>query len=208
MTVSKFLKGILFSAAALFTVNTSAALWNVTSVNGVNAGDDARSRLFHVDKKSGSTEETYAHIMGISTGKSSTYDDVSGAFDIWIDIEALSGPSKPVLDGSYNVTGNLLFNKTLISDSVLTLRKSSTSVGDQYVINSGISSYGSAFGANVFEPLMNGTGIMALNGLSSDALRGLDVSFNVLNTSAVPLPAAAWFFGSALLGVFGLRRRQ
>ncbi len=27
-------------------------------------------------------------------------------------------------------------------------------------------------------------------------------------TSAVPVPAAAWLFGSALFGVFGLRRRQ
>lgn len=39
---------------------------------------------------------------------------------------------------------------------------------------------------------------------------GVDQEFylNTLNVSTVPLPAAAWLFGSALLGFFGLSRRK
>ena len=35
-----------------------------------------------------------------------------------------------------------------------------------------------------------------------------DVSSSTIMTSAVPLPAAAWLFGSALLGLGALRRKQ
>lgn len=66
-----------------------------------------------------------------------------------------------------------------------------------------------------FGPVV-GTGVFALNQFSNVAsslglltfLSSSDVSFQAVNVSTVPVPAAAWLFGSAVLGFFGMRRKS
>jgi hypothetical protein len=55
--------------------------------------------------------------------------------------------------------------------------------------------------------LEEGLGLMGLIGVTQDGLRGVEIGLT-LQTSAVPVPAAAWLFGSALIGMAGLRRRK
>ena len=52
---------------------------------------------------------------------------------------------------------------------------------------------------------MTGKGIdMATGG----TMRGFTTSLNIADVSAVPLPAAAWLFGGALISLFGANRRK
>ncbi len=67
---------------------------------------------------------------------------------------------------------------------------------------------------NVLRGLFNN---LAANVVHSLIITGADVgpgtssyggSIQIVNNSAVPVPAAIWLFGSALMGLTGLRRRQ
>lgn len=51
------------------------------------------------------------------------------------------------------------------------------------------------------------SGADALDGLSADDLAAV-VPFGTYSAQEVPVPAAAWLFGSALVGLFGIRRKS
>lgn len=79
--------------------------------------------------------------------------------------------------------------------------------GSTFDGNSGLlklSSYSPTFGINIFIDLLfdgDGTGTMTV---TSD----LGQNDGEFTYSAVPVPAAAWLFGSALIGVVGLNRKR
>ncbi|BAV33888.1 hypothetical protein SCL_1583 [Sulfuricaulis limicola] len=58
----------------------------------------------------------------------------------------------------------------------------------------------------------NGDGIMGIPGATGSAFQGHNFNFNAnlapVVIDPIPLPAAAWLFGSGLLGLFGVARRK
>lgn len=207
MSFVKAFKGLLtLSCLVLMVSNANAAIWTVQSVNG---GDD--SRLFNT-----SDLGTYALVTGLTEGKISTFNDVTGVLDLWVDIDAVAAGDKAAINGSYNVSGMFNFDlsktfRELLSTATIDVINGASAVGDSYIFARGLQ-FDSAFQANsstVF-PAAGGQPAVAyfdLYGKSEDGLRGVDIAL-YLEATAVPLPAAAWLFGSALLGVFGLRRRK
>lgn len=211
MAISKYIKSLAAIAGLMFAASSAnATVWNIMQVHGTSDFEPDRSRLFD---NTTPDLETYAFITGLTAGKKSTFNDETGKIKIWIDIDAVSGPSKEIINGSYKVTGKLKFDDSgyyLSKDSYLKVRKGPTANGDKYVFEEGIQ-LDSAFDANAFINLGEVDGFqiafLDLFGHSQDGLRGVDIALN-LEAAAVPLPAAAWLFGSALIGMAGLRRRK
>lgn len=205
MNIIKQFKNLAAVAGlVLFAGSANAALWNIVHVENEDSLH-APSVLFDNSTPAG---EVYAFITGLTEGKKSTFNDETGKIKIWIDIDAVSDPSKAVLNGSYKVSGKLKFDEygLLSKDSKLTVRKGPTANGDKYVFDEGFQ-LDSTFYANTFLPVLEGVALMGLQGVTQDGLRGVEIGL-VLHASAVPLPAAAWLFGSALVGVVGMRRRK
>jgi hypothetical protein len=206
MAISKYIKSLAAIAGLMFAASSAnAAIWNII---GVENGDSEHSPSYLFDNST-PDGEVYAFITGLTEGKKSTYNDETGKIKIWVDIDAVSIPSKAILNGSYKVTGKLKFDEhgVLSKDSNLKVRKGPTAVGDKYVFEEGFH-FGSTFYANTFlADLEEGLGLMGLIGVTQDGLRGVEIGLT-LQTSAVPVPAAAWLFGSALIGMAGLRRRK
>jgi len=56
---------------------------------------------------------------------------------------------------------------------------------------------------------MTGFGIMSTaNNTENGTMRGFAESLTISEVSAVPVPAAAWLFGGALVSLFGANRRK
>jgi hypothetical protein len=60
------------------------------------------------------------------------------------------------------------------------------------------------FTFNVFSLQSDSNGVAS----ASIALRNTEYTFAVTSPSAVPIPAAAWLFGTAILGMAGVARRK
>ncbi|WP_200821292.1 VPLPA-CTERM sorting domain-containing protein [Oceanicoccus sp. KOV_DT_Chl] len=106
----------------------------------------------------------------------------------------------------YDLTGN----STLITatGAGIGAYTSCTNVRDDYQIN--ICSYFSIGTDTPFQLSTsnideNGNGILIFDFTTSDDVH-YDIAYTV--TSAVPVPAAAWLFGSGLVGLVGLKRKK
>lgn len=87
-----------------------------------------------------------------------------------------------------------------------------TSGGDPYDITATYSGLigvaGAAAVGDIYRYLHIDFGQTAFIGQATSALRFLQDTDNLADISPVPVPAAAWLFGSALLGFFGFSRRK
>jgi len=208
------------SAAAICLLGASglaqATVYNVLDVLAGSSGFGAS--VFH--DSSGSNPQT-GTVLSNFTGNtvSGTYDDVSGLLNVTI---ALDGT-----DGTFDLNGSLVFdasgklndNSQLslafsdpISASALHLHDDELGFQPGYVccgssdqdpnsfIASGSNQIMTLWGANYGGGTFTGD-----YGPNPPRDLGMDLR---LKLTAVPVPAAAWLFGSGLLGLAGVVRRK
>jgi len=68
--------------------------------------------------------------------------------------------------------------------------------------------YGDCAPGGLMGPMMTGNMCMAGESTELSMMAGTPISFTISEVSAVPVPAAAWLFGGALMSLFGANRRK
>ena len=204
------------SVAAICLLGASglaqATVYNVMDVLAGNSGFNAS--VFH--NSSGSNPQT-GTVLSNFTGNtvSGTYNDVSGLLNVTI---ALDGTG-----GTFSLNGSLVFDGSglLNANSQLSLvfsNPTSALHDDDLGFQSGYVCCGSsgqdpnsfiASGSNQIMTLWGanygGGNFTGDYGTNPPRDLGMDLR---LNLTAVPVPAAAWLFGSGLLGLAGVVRRK
>ena len=142
----------------------------------------------------------------ISSNDAFTLDfDNYGTFEELINITLVNNTGSDWASFSINYDNPFIFDTFNATLSVL-----ATGSGNTAVINTVFTdpTYGLAtgFAADIIggEP-----GMIAIGGGIADYFYGLDTLMPLtITTSAVPVPAAVWLFGSGLLGLIGIARRK
>lgn len=151
---------------------------------------------------------------------SATYDDVAGTLDITYSYATyVSLPANAA--GDYTVTSTLAYTGTVSGDEFTTTAGTGVNVScvDGSIacaagLNLGVpfattATPVSGNGGGLFEQPFNVAGgtntytLKSYNGFLTSAY-----TMNFTPTSVVPVPAAAWLFGSALVGLAGAVRRR
>ena len=127
----------------------------------------------------------------------------------------LLGPGIGVQSSAFDTLGALAAGKTLTVSFGQSVTLNSISFAaweggiDQVTMSytSGSQTFSNTFNLNAIDTfstnvVLNSFTLSAANGLTSTYLNSIDV------TPAVPVPAAAWLFGSGLLGLAGLGRKR
>jgi len=192
-----------------------AAIYNINTVMTGSSGFNAS--LFHdATGASAMSGATLANIPDVSV-LSGTYDDISGAFNATMNIS--TGGSFTLSGTGLLFTGGTLANNSQMSISFT--NPSGALVDDEIGFLPGYICCGltdqdpNSFVADTNGMVMTlwganfGGGIF--NGSYDDsagnrlATYGMDLR---LNLTPVPVPAAAWLFGSGIVGLIGLARRK
>ncbi len=125
---------------------------------------------------------------------------LSGAFE---DSYTFTVPSNNI-GGSFSVTNSFVVrtNAGFIENFVATLDGVSFT-GPAVIPGTQVLSFdlASALASGVHELVVSGVGV-AVNGRTASYGGSIQID------TAVPVPAAVWLFGSALVGLFGAKRRQ
>jgi hypothetical protein len=212
---------LLLIGSLLFFGNASATIWKIDNVlSGTDQGFGFSS-LHKADDSTPMSGSEVAKIQNLSF--SGTFNDVSGAADF---VLGLSNGD------NLSLAGNLLFagfgdmsgNSTLAYSGLTNLAASTwgTSVG---LSSSGTFGFlpggicggcGGDNGPNSFTQAGGGLTYLTLWGAdfgsftfgASSPYNGSKIGMDVrLEMSAVPVPAAVWLFGTALLGFIGISRK-
>ena len=211
-------KALLLFGFLLFCDNVFATTWSVDSVLSGSDGGFGFSSMHQANDNSPMSGSKLVDI----TSASGSYDDVSGALNL------LLGLSN---SDSMTLAGNLLFDVAGILDSDSSLNYSG-------LTNLAASPFGSAnslgasgsfgflgqdvccsgnYDPNSFKPVNNTVGLNYLTLWGADygggvflgdytgSIVGMDIR---LELSQVPVPAAVWLFGTALLGLVGFSKRR
>ncbi len=204
--------------AMLICQNVNATLWNV---DNVLSGTDGGFGFSSLHEANDSTPMSGANLTDVITA-SGSYDDVSGALNM---VFGLSNSD------SLTLSGNLLFGASgfLASDSSLSYSGLNNLSASAFGVANSLGASGSIgylgkdvccngnYDPNSFMPVINGSGLQYLSlwgadygggnflGSYNGSIVGIDLR---LELSPVPVPAAIYLFGSALLGLAGWRRRS
>ena len=207
--MQKVLRTALLLAAVGVTSAAQATVYHITGVLGGSSDFDASS--FH--DASGSSPMVGPTVADILEGPGlfGTYDDVSGA---------LTATGLNMNGGaSFSLQGTVLFdaNGLLVANSVLNITFTGSSLSDTTLgfLPGFICCGSSGFPPNSFRP-DGDNATMTLWGadfsgdfLSTGSYAGSQLGMDLrLQMSAAPVPAAAWLFGSGLLGLFGIARKR
>ena len=126
-----------------------------------------------------------------------------GGFDIGYDPTILRADSVTFDAAVWNFSNSpgTINNTTGIIDEVLVSTFPGTNPGNFIVATINFTAIG------------QGTNSFTLNDSTTNPWQGINIdltydTFNPLIVAAVPVPAAAWLFGSGLLGLIGLSRRK
>jgi len=205
------------AAVALLTGShlAQAAIYNINTVMSGSSGFNAS--LFHdATGTSAMSGATLASIPSVSV-LSGTYDDISGAFNATMNISTggsftLSGTGLLFTGGSLASNSQMSISFTnptgaLVNDEIGFLPGYICCGATNQDPNSFVSSTngmvmtlcGANFGGGIFAGSYDDS---AGNRL---ATYGMDLR---LNLTLVPVPAAAWLFGSGLVSLIGLARRK
>lgn len=158
-----------------------------------------------------------ARVTTTSQGVSGSYDSVSGAFFARLPVV----PAGSSVTSFFTLSGNLVFNNGLLSSiSTLALDFEDNGLGSRLVdttlgFNPGYvccgddgndpNSFMAGSGVNMIITLWGANGFTTFGGRYPNANLGMDLR---LEMSPVPLPPAVWLFGSALVGLVGVARRN
>ena len=218
---SRLLGSVILAMGLFGTSAAQADVWEIVNVLDGSSGFGASS--FH-DSSGGSpmSGSTLDEIIEVG-GSFGTYDDVSGELNV-TGLTLAGG-------GSFTLTGNLLFpGSTLAPASTVDVdftgqgaSLSDTTIGFMagYVCCGSTNEDPNSFIVSSSGP--GSTGIMSLWGANFtgdfDGLTypgstiGMDIRLGMVFDSfsppaTVPVPAAAWLFGSAILGLVAVKRRK
>lgn len=205
------MKGIIALSVVLLSasVNVQAATWLIVDVLDGSSGFGASS--FHdssgADPMVGPSLAEIDEVPGVY----GTYDDVTGV---------LSASGLTVASGgSFTLDGTLLFPGGLLSpastvdvDFTSTIPAlTDTTIGFQtgYVCCGGTGEDPNSFVANIDGKVMSLWGANFTGTFDGTTYPGSTTGMDIrLQLAPVPVPAAAWLFGSALLGLVGVARRR
>lgn len=211
----------LLTALVLLLVAVGSAQAAIFSVDAVLAGDSSfGASLFHTATPlmGGST---IASIPTTSTNASGTYNSVTGVFSATLPVIPNGGAQS-----FFTLTGNLLFdrNGALAADSTLTLDFASNALSAPFTDTAlGFQKGQICCGSNGPNSFLDGSGdskILTLWGADGTNFDGQPTFFSGtyegptlgmdlrLELTPVPLPPAVWLFGSALVGLVGVARRN
>ncbi len=205
---------MLIIISLFFSTVVSAATWKVTGVESGVDGGFGYSGLHDASGQNVMSGDEFTKI----TGAKGTYNDETGAVDFMFTIS--NGTS-------FGLTGNLLFNGAgwlanhstlnytgldiagIATDGIFGFKKGDVCCNGEFDPNSFMESgngdlnFLTLWGADGFHTWTNWWG--KEKGYYWDSTVGMDFR---LALAPVPLPAAVWLFGPALLGLLGIRRRK
>ena len=200
-TVSNF-KGLL--SESMFGWSGSRFDSNGTGSGGMNAGSVIGSGyLANVYNKPGGYANNEAPLLNLTNQLAS-----STAGNLVTVSTFLQNSTNVVTGGGYDVVsannamtyGNknafftLVFDKTNLANTLATT--------SQIV-------YGDMTALGLMMPMLTGTlGMTGYIGTWEDQWAARPLALSITEVAAVPLPAAVWLFGSALVGLLGLGRRK
>lgn len=205
--MKKILTGLVLVACS---TTASATLYNITSILDGNDGGFGFSG-FHYAGNSGETERDTDGSPMTGSGLASfdtttavgTYNDDDGAFTLTADLVGAAG--------SVTLTGTLDFLAGLLNPAGTIFADFTSPAGFLQDGNLDFS-VGQVCCSGTNPPNSFDGALMSLWGyglpdspLDPDAYLGLDLRIEL---TAVPVPAAAWLFGSGLLGLVGAARRK
>lgn len=201
---------IFFIVSLFFSAASSAATWQISDVK---QGTDGGFGFSSLHDGSGSNPMSGSKYTDIDSA-SGTYDDVSGAVNF---IFTLANADVLTLTGNllFDPAGWLNANSTLAYSGLDNLG-SLASTGDFGYLPGDVCCGGSAdpnsFKASgvgdTFFMTLWGADSFNVNGSGVDAYGNSTVGMDFrVELSQVPIPAALWLFGPALLGLTGLRRK-
>ena len=192
-----------------------AATFNVSAVLNGSATPGFNASSFH--DASGSNVMSGPTLAGINSLIAGTYNDSNGFLSVEL------GMSN---GGSFTLDGFLLFgaNDTLTAHSTVNINfdaiAENDGFGDTSIGYMGINrvccsgAYApNSLAAGIDSQIMTLWGANfagSFNGAYQGATLGMDLVLDIDTTPlpAVPVPAAAWLFGSGLLGLVGIARRR
>lgn len=204
-----------------------AQLFDVTAVLQGNDGGYGFSSFHDANDSTPMSGPKLANITGVS----GTYDDASGAFNVFLNISDLNStvgsPTLAAISGTLlfdgsgfldpGTTVSVMFNGTngFLSNTEIGFRAGDvccSGTGDPNSLLNGVQDGGgfpvmSLWGANwdygAQDPLFNPGGTVEQSYTGSTL--GMDLR---LRLEPVPVPAAVWLFGSGLVGLVGVARRK
>ena len=166
--------------------------------NGLGASENEKRHSFNSGSMLTEYDDGTAHLMATATNRFGRTAAISVWFDDRKDTYAINKTGGgPVLNGWYYYA-NIKADSTVIIDSVTYyLAMVNLGAGPLLQIGTGANDKNLAFGASTWVDLFSdhklyGQGHWDLN----------------MNLTAVPVPAAVWLFGSAMMGFIGLRRKN
>lgn len=209
-------KTILLITSLLFCGVSQATLWQVDSVL---QGTDEGFGFSSLHAANDSTPMSGAILATIDSA-SGTYDDATGEVNFAF---GLSSNDTLTLSGILNFIGGALAQDSVLNYSGLNNLAASSPIGfpadnNQFGFKKDLNcgGCGGADGPNSF--VATGVGDLhymtlwgadftntVFQGNYLGSLIGMDFR---LELSPVPVPAAVWLFGTALLGLFGFQRRK
>ena len=204
----------------LFSCTTaSAALWNVESVLSGTDGNFGFSSLHDADD---STPMSGSQITTVNTA-TGLYDDSNGSLSL---VLGLGNGRTMTLDGilDFGADGFLAADSTLAYTGLTNMKTSGNTDlpeegGVGFMPGDSICCNSTTFKPNSFQDSGSG-GIFLMTLWGADYQNSLTNAFSGsydgstfgidlrLELSEVPVPAAVWLFGTALLGLFGYQRRK
>lgn len=211
-------------ALAAFCSTASATLYNIDAV--LPGGGGFGASLFHdASGSSVMSGSTLADIPSVDEGDyigvSGSYDDVTGAFTVNLNIDPVVGvsPSTVTLTGALFFDGaGLLNNNYSVAADFSPDVISPLADGNIGFLPGYLCCGNDGFDPNSFKQSLTGNSmIMSLWGANFSSALPFDGAYDNktnlgmdlrLRLTEVPVPAAAWLFGTGLLGLVGVARRK
>jgi hypothetical protein len=211
---STLTKGFLI-AALLCSGTSQATIWTVTDVLSGSDGGFGFSSLHRADEGSPMSGATIAAVDSAS----GTYNDVSGVLNLTLGLsnaDTLEIIGTLVFDGSGNLDGDSQVAYSGLTNLATTWGGIGVTAAGSLGYMDGDVCCGGSFDPNSFSPTgvgdlhymtLWGADFAAANfiGDYTGSSFGMDMR---LELSQVPVPAAVYLFGTALLGLFGFNRRK
>lgn len=220
----KIISALFTALSIMFVMSVSQA--TTLSFNNItnNTGTDLSDQISVVSTSvTGGVEFKFTNNVGIASSITDIYFDVGDNSTLFSGFEILTAADKTSSGVSYDLAphptdlpgGNTVgFTSDFGGDSTAPQTSANgVNASDEYITF--LLTLGTGFDYDDYlAELMNGTFRI---GMHIQAIAGIDCSESrdpecgsdsYVNVSAVPVPAAAWLFGTALIGFFATSRRK
>lgn len=113
----------------------------------------------------------------------------------------------------YGATGLSADGNTANENAYFTLAIDPMNITGEFTLDSNMDlvnsmEYGDCAPGGLMGPMMTGNACMAGEVTAQSMMAGIPQSFTITEVTTVPVPAAVWLFGSALVGLLGTSRRK